>query len=458
MNIIILGAGQVGSALAEHLVHEDNDITIIDTDIASLDNLQQRLDIRCITGHAAHPDSLQQAGADNADMLIAVTSSDETNMIGCQVAYSLFHVPTRIARIRHRAYLQQPELLQKKAIPVDFVISPEQLVTRYVERLIEFPGALQVLDFADGKVQLVAVKPYYGGPMVGKTIGELHDSLGKVDIRIAAIFRRNHAIALSGATVIEAGDEVFIIATPRDIRNVLDALGRLDNLNQKIMIAGGGNIGTRLAQTLETSYQVKLIERDPAKSKQLSESLNNTTVLLGNASDRELLLNENIEYIDVFCAVTNDDEANIMACLQAKRLGAKQVMALITHTPYIDLVEGQMIDIVISPQQATIGSILTHLRQGDIVNVHALRRGAAEAIEVIAHGDENTSKVVGRKVGDIKLPTGTVMGAIVRNDKAMIAHKDVVIQSDDHLILFVTNKKTLRAVERLFQVSVGFWS
>jgi len=455
MKIIILGAGQVGGSLAAQL-SEANDITVIDTDNVRLRELGDRLDIRTVHGKGSFPTVLRQAGADDADMLIAVTSSDETNMIACQVAYTLFRTPTKIARVRESAYLTRGGLFHNEAVPIDVLISPEQVVTNYVKRLIENPGALQVLDFAEGKAQLVAVRAYYGGPLVGQELRFLRQHMPGVDTRVAAIFRKDRPIIPKGDTIIEADDEVFFIAATRDIRAVMSELRRVEKTHKRVVIAGGGNIGERLAEAIESRYQVKIIEASKARADYLSKNLDRSVVLHGSASDRELLIEENIEDVDIFCAVTNDDEANIMSSMLAKRLGARKVMTLINNPAYVDLVQGGEIDIAISPSQATIGTLLTHVRRGDIVNVYSLRRGAAEAIEVVAHGDGRSSKVVGKSVGQIDLPPGTTIGAIVRDDEVLIAHDSTVIESDDHVILFVINKKHVRDVERLFQVGLTF--
>ena len=457
MKIIILGAGQVGGTLAENLANEANDITVIDTDEGRLRELHDRLDIGVVAGEASHPDVLMQAGIEDADLLIAVTNNDEINMIGCQIAHSLFRTPTKIARVRSQSYLSKPELFTNDAIPIDVLISPEQLVSNYIFRLIEHPGALQVLDFADGKVQLVAVKAYYGGPLVGQELRFLRQHMPSVDTRVAAIYRRDRAITPEGSTVIEADDEVFFIAAKSDIRAIMSELRRLDNPYKRITIAGGGNIGVRLAKKLERRYSVKLIEFNEARCAQLSEQLERTIVLLGSASDQELLLEENIEDTDVFLALTNDDEANIMSSMLAKRLGAKKVITLISNPAYVDLVQGGEIDIAISPQQVTISSLLTHVRQGDTVSVHSLRRGAAEALEFIVHGDAKSSKVVGRAIGDIKSPPGSTLAALVRNGEVIIAHHDIVIESDDHVIVFVVDKANTKAVEKLFAVGFTFF-
>lgn len=456
MKIIILGAGQVGSSVAEALVSEANDITVVDSESQCLQALQDRFDLRTIQGHASHPDVLKRAGAEDADMILAVTNSDETNVVACQVAYTLFHTPTKIARVRARDYLNHPQLFTQEALPIDVLISPEQVVIDYVQRLIEHPGALQVLDFASGRVQLVAVRAYYGGPLVGHELRELRNHMPGVDTRVAAIFRRGKPIIPEGSTVIEADDEVFFIAARKHIRLVMSELRKLDKPTKRIMLAGGGNIGRGLAKSLENDYQVKLIDHNSGRSRQIAEELTKTIVLLGDAADGELLLEENIENTDVFCAVTNDDEANILSAMLAKRLGARKVMSLINRAAYVDLVESGDIDIAISPQHATIGGLLAHVRRGDVVVVHSLRRGAAEAIEAVAHGDSGTSKVVGRPIQDIKLPPGANIGAIVRKDEVLIAHRDTVIESEDHVILFLVDKRRIGEVERLFQVGITF--
>ncbi|MDR9437079.1 MAG: Trk system potassium transporter TrkA [Thiohalophilus sp.] len=456
MKIIILGAGQVGSSLAENLASEANDITLVDQREEVLQGLQDRLDLRTVIGHASHPEVLQRAGADDADMLIAVTDSDETNMVACQVAYTVFHTPTKIARVRALEYLNYKNLFSPAALPIDVLISPEQLITNYVQSLINHPGALQVLDFADGLVQLVGVRAYYGGPLVGHELRTLRQHMPGVEARVAAIYRRGRPIIPEGHTVIEADDEVFFIAASANIRTVMSELRRLDKPYKRIMIVGGGNIGKRVAQALERKYQVKLIDHNPERTRLISNELDKTMVLCGDAADEELLLEENIDKTDVFCALTNDDEANILSSMLAKRLGARKAITLINRAAYVDLIQSGVIDIALSPQQSTIGSLLAHVRRGDVVKVHSLRRGAAEAIEAIAHGDINTSKVVGRKIEELKLPPGTTIGAIVRGKEVIIAHHDTLIESDDHVILFLVDKARIPDVERLFQVSVTF--
>ena len=452
MKIIILGAGQVGTSVAANLASEANDITVVDQDAELLQALQDRFDLRTIRGYAAHPEVLEQAGCDDAEMLIAVTNNDETNMVACQVAWTLFHTPRKIARVRAHQYHRHPELFNQGGLPIDVLISPEQLVTEYIERLLYHPGALQVLDFAGGRARLVAVRAYRGGPLVDHPLRELNEHLPTGEARVAAIYRQGRAILPKGDTVIEPGDEVFFIAASDQIHRVMDELRRAQQPYRRLIFAGGGNIGRRLARRLEEKFRVKIIERDPERARLVAEELSHTIVLQGDAADEELLLEEGIEETDVFCAVTNDDEANILSAMLARRLGARTVMALINRAAYVDLVESSTIDVAISPQQATIGTLLTHVRKGDVVMVHSLRRGAAEAIEAVAHGDRNSSGVVGRRIDELKLPQGASVAAIVRGDEVIIAHHDTRIEPEDHVILFLVDKRRIGEVERLFEV------
>jgi trk system potassium uptake protein TrkA len=457
MKILILGAGQVGSSAAYHLSREEaNDVTVVDVRADVLRELQDRLDIRTVVGHAAYPEVLERAGANDADIVVALTDMDETNMVACQVAYTLFHTPTKIARIRSAEYMNSSRLFSQDAIPIDVGISPEQLVCEYVEQLILYPGASQVLDFAGGRARLVGVIADRDGLLVGQRIATLKDHVPNTEGRIAAIYRQGKAMLPDGETVIQEGDEVFFIADRKDIRVFMSEMRRLEDPVRRVVIAGGGNIGVRLALALEQTNQVKIIERDLGRARVISEQLNRAIVLVGDAADEELLLEENVDNVDVFCAITNSEEANILSSMLAKRLGAHKVMALINRASYVDLVEAGSIDIAISPQQVTIGSLLAHVRRGDVVKVHSLRRGAAEAIEAIAHGTDKESLVVGRKIEEIELPKGTAIVALVRNDKVIIAHHDTVIETDDHVILFMTDRRKIERLEQLFQVGVTF--
>lgn len=458
MKILILGAGQVGSSAAYHLSREEaNEVTVVDRRADVLRELQDRLDIRTVVGHAAYPEVLERAGARDADIVVALTDADETNMVACQIAYTEFHTPTKIARIRAAEYMNADKLFTQDAIPIDVRISPEQLVCSHIEQLILYPGSSQVLDFADGRVRLVGVKADRDGLLVGQRIATLKEHIPNTEGRIAAIYRDGKALLPDGATIIREGDEIFFITDRKDIRVFMSEMRGLEDPVRRVVIAGGGNIGVRLALALEQTNQVKIIERNPQRARQISEQLNKAIVLVGDAADEELLLEENIDSVDVFCALTNSEEANILSSMLAKRLGAHKVMALINRASYVDLVESSTIDIAISPQQITIGSLLAHVRRGDVVKVHSLRRGAAEAMEAIAHGTKENSKVVGRRIEDIGLPKGTAIIAVVRGDQVLIAHHDTEIETDDHVILFMTDRRKIEQLESLFQVSVDFF-
>ncbi|HEV2229527.1 MAG TPA: Trk system potassium transporter TrkA [Steroidobacteraceae bacterium] len=451
MKILILGAGQVGRTAASHLSREEaNEVTVVDINEEALRDLQERLEVRTVVGNAAHPTVLEAAGAAEADVMVALTSSDEVNLMACEVAFALFRTPTKIARIRAAEYTDRAELFGVDALSVDVFISPERLVTEYVERLIQHPGTLQVLDFADGKVRLVAVRARRGGPLVGHKLRELPEHLPKMEVRVVAIYREGRSVPPDGDTVVAEGDEVFFLAARENIGRVTSEMRHGDEAVRRVVIAGGGNIGFRLAKSLEHSNQVKVIERDARRARKVSELLDRAIVLHGDAADEELLIEENIDSADVFASLTNSEEANILSAMLAKRLGAHKVMALINKPSYTDLVESGSIDIAVSPQTITIGSLLAHVRRGDVVRVHALRRGAAEAIEAVVHGDERSSRIVGRRVNEIPLPEGASIGAVVRGDTVIMAHHDTVVRADDHVILFLADRRHLEAVEKLF--------
>src|SRR5712671_3300085 len=456
MKIVILGAGQVGRTAAYSLAREPaNEVTVVDTDEQALRDLQDRIDIRVVAGHASHPSVLESAGIADTDILIALTGSDEVNIVACQIAHTLYRTPTRIARIRAAEYTTRAGLFVEGALAVDVWISPEELVTDYIIHLLSNPGALQVVDFADGRVQLAGVRARPEGTLVGQPLRILREHLRGSDARVAAIYRNERLIAADGDTVVAENDEIFFVAARDDLAKMLAELRRREPTVRKLVIAGGGNIGLRLARTLEQTHQIKLIERDPRRARQASELLQNTIVLQGDAADEELLIEENIDSADVFAALTNSDEANVMAAMLARRLGARRVMALINRPAYGELMERGNIDVVISPQTITIGSLLAHVRRGDIVRVHSLRRGAAEAIEVVVHGAADRSRVIGRRIEDIDLPEGASIVAIARGEQVIMAHHDTLIETEDHLIVFLSDRRHIEAVEKLFQGSAS---
>jgi trk system potassium uptake protein len=470
MKIIIVGAGRVGSSVAEALVSEANDITVIDTDVNRVAELQDRFDLRGLVGNAALPSTLRQAGADDADMLIAVTAGDEVNLVACKIAADLYNIPTRIARVRNVELQQHPALIGEGGFRASHVIFPEQTVTDYLLRLIEFPEALQVLEFADGRASLIAVRAFAGGPLVSHPIKDLRRHIPNVDTRIVAIFRNDASVRVDGDTFVQPGDEVFFLAASQNIRQVLGELRRMDKPVRRVIIAGGGNIGLRLARALDTGegldlaerFNVRIIESNKRRAEVLARQLSSEVLVLqGDATDEDLLTQEGVQDADLFIALTNDDENNIMSSLLAKRLGARRVIALINRKSYGDLMQGGQIDIAVSPSYATLSALLRFVRRGDVVAAHSLRRGAAEALELIVHGDEKSSRIVGKPIEQIELPRGAIIGAVVRGNEertqVLMAHHDVVIQAEDHLIVFVENKRIIPRVEKLFSVGLGFF-
>lgn len=465
MKIVILGAGRVGESVAESLASERNDITVIDTDPVRLADLQDRLDLRGVVGNGIQPSVLQQAGIEDADMLLACAPMDETNLVVCKLAHDLFNVPTRIARIRSPEFVAGTPLMDNGGFSVNEIICPEQSVTAYVRKLVQYPEALQVLEFADGMVSLVAVRAVAGGVLVQHSLAELPQLMPQAQMRIVAIYRQDKALAdLDGHTRVEPGDEVFLLAATEQIRTVLGTLRKMDRPVKRLMIAGGGKVGLRLARELQGECQLKIIEANAQRCDYLATQLpGEVLVLHGDSTDEDLMADENVDDMDLFLALTSDDEDNIMASLLAKRLGARRVFALINRRAYADLVQGSQIDIAISPAQAVIGELLAHVRRGDVAAVHSLRRGAAEALEVVVRGDRKTCKVAGRRIEEIALPSGAQIGAIVRTihdaedyHKVIVPHHDTVIETGDHVIVFVPRKRMVREIEKLFQVSATF--
>lgn len=456
MKIIILGAGQVGSTLAENLAR-DNEITVIDNDESKLAGLQAKHDLQVIQGNGASPRILREAGAGDADLLVAVTNNDDTNMIACQIAYTLFKIPTKLARIRNPDYVREQDILfNNKVLPIDHIIAPELLVTEQIFQLINYSGALQISHFAENKVSLVSVKAYYGGTLVGYPISSLEEHLPHIQAKIVCIIRQGRTIVPQATTIIESDDEVFFICEKVHIKAIMSELQRLEKQPKRIMIVGAGDIATKVASSLETQCRVKLIEKDPKKAELLAEKLSTTLVLNGNASDKELLFEEHIENIDLFLSLTDDDETNIMSALLAKRMGAKKTVVLVQRNVYLDLIQGGAIDLVISPQQTTISTLLTHVRRGDIVKVASLNQGLVEGLEIIVHGDQDSSKVVDREIQELKLPFGAIIGAIVRQEEVIIAYPTFKINAGDHLIIFLNDQRQVEEIEKLFQLSATF--
>ena len=459
MNILIIGAGRVGTSVAEHLVSERNDITVIDTDPQRLRDLQERLDLRGVCGNAIQPSVLREAGAEDCDLLVACAPQDETNLTVCKVAHDLFNVTTSIARLRSPEFVEGAPLLAREGgFAVDHVICPEQSVTTYIRKLVEYPEALRVIEFAGGLVTLAGVRAGAGSRLVGHRLDEIPTLVPNLDMRVVGLFRRDQPLKADGSTRIEAGDEAFVLTRTAAVTEVLCALRERDRPVRRVLIAGGGKVGLRLARELRGRCEIRLIELDRQRCEYLAAELGSEVLVLhGDATDEELMTDANVGETDVFIALSSDDEDNILSGLLSKRLGARRAIVLINRRAYTELVQGTQIDVAISPQHAVIGELLAYVRRGDVEAVHSMRQGAAESLEIIARGDRRSSKVVSRRIEQIDLPEGVQIGAIVRGDEVIMAHHDTVIQTDDHVIVFLPSKRQVRAVEKLFQVGATFF-
>ncbi len=458
MKILILGAGVVGSTIAERLSREpDNEITVVDLDTNTLRNIHERMDVRTVAGHASHPGVLDHAGAGHADLIAALTGKDEVNMMACQVVHSRYReyepgarTRTKIARLSNSQYKGVKGLFGPNGLPVDVLITPEDLITRYVEQLVRYPGASQVMEFSNGGALLLSVRAQAGSWLVGKKLAALGEN--NVQGHVTAIYRDGRPQAVNGETPICGGDEVFFIAGHDDVRELLGALRPERQEVRNIMIAGGGNIGLKVAERLQNRFHVKLIERSTERAQQVSERLSRVIVLQGDATHEELLIEENIERMDAFVALTDTDEANLLAAGLAKRGGCKRVMALAKRPAYASLAGQMGIDVAISPDQITISELLRHMRQGDVVKVHSLRFGRAEAIEGVAHRNARNDGLVGRAVKEITLPHGTSVSAILRSGKLLPLSPETTVRDEDHVILFMTNPRARTSVEQLFEM------
>ena len=457
MKVIVLGANHLGIALALNLAEENNDVTLVDKDFRLFQDIQSIFDLRTIVGQGSHPEVLAQADAENADMLIALNNRDEENIIACRIAHTIFDIPTKIAKVTTRGYLEEKsKLFGKDVVPIDVLVSPERSVAHNIKLLIENPGAIQIAELGSGRLLMVCGKARQDGLWIGNPVSQIIQSASETPIHLAAIFRDEKIHFVDEQTVIQANDEVFFVAPKTQVPQIMKALGCDYRPLQTIMIAGGGQIGMSLAELLQNDYKVKLLEPDIARAKMLAERLGSKVVVLhSDATNENVLIDENIKRTDMMCAVTNREEDNILSALLCKHLGASHVLALINRQSYLELVHLNHvnIDITLSPQQASFGSLLCHVRKGDTVATHTLKHSDAEVIELVVHGDARSSKVVGRPLSQIRLPPGVMVSMILRDERILSATHDVIIEPEDHLIVFVKSKKHIPSVEKLFMVT-----
>ncbi|MBF0168137.1 MAG: Trk system potassium transporter TrkA [Alphaproteobacteria bacterium] len=458
MKVIICGAGQVGSNIARYLATEGNEVTVIDQRPDLVRKISDSLDVQAILGHASHPDVLDQAGAGDAEMIIAVTAADEVNMIACQVAHSLFNVPTKIARVRHQGYLHPmwANLFSREHLPIDVIISPEIEVARAVIRRLQVPGAMDVIPLANDKVRLIGVRCTDNTPLVNTPIRQLTKLFPDLNLVIVGIVRQDKAMVPTPEDQMLPGDEVYFVIDKEHTERGMVAFGHEEQEARRICILGGGNIGLFLAQQIEDKHlgmKVRLIENDRDRAEFVSKSLDHAVVLHGDALDPDMLKEAAVEMAETVVAVTNDDETNILAALLAKRYGAKRTMALINKTSYHPLVGPLGIDVVISPRAITVSNILQHVRKGRIHAVHSLHEGFGELIEADAL---ETSPLVGKPLKDIKLPHGVLIGAVVRGGSVISPRGSTVMQAKDRIILFAA-ASAVKKVEKMFSVRLEYF-
>ncbi len=449
MNILILGAGQVGSELTEILSEDGHSITLVDLNEEKLEKESEQHDIKIVCGNCCYPQTLEDANIQETELAIAMTEYDEVNLVACQMIKHLNKKTRTMARIRAREYLKGKgsQIFENGEYSIDVLISPETLITEYISKLVQLPGALQVLDFGDGRASMVSVKAVEGAPITGHKVSELREHIPNADTRVAAIYREEEIIIPSGEDYIKDGDEVFFISAKGNIKKVMSEIRPRDSKYKNIMIAGGGKIGRRLAKILEDKFSVvKIIEKSRKRGDYLSENLDSALVLNGDSTDEDLLIEEGIESIDMFCAVTDSDEANVMSSLLAKKLGAKKVLSLMNKQSFLDLIHQGEVDITVIPNEITIGVVLKNITKAKIERAHTFKKGKSEALELIA-SPETTPKIIGQGIDDIKLPNGCTISAVIRGREVKIAHHDVKIHEDDHIIIFLSDKKLFPALE-----------
>ena len=414
----------------------------------SLDKVSDNSDIKTVLGNCCYPRTLEEANILDTELVIAMTETDEVNIVSCQMIKHMNLKTRTMARIRAREYLKGKghEIFSNGEFSLDVVISPESLITEYIAKLVELPGAMQVLDFGDGRASMVSVKAVAGAPITGHKISELKDHIPNADTRVAAIYRENEVIIPSGSDYIRDEDEVFFISAKRNIKKVMSEIRPVDSKYKNIMIAGGGKIGRRLASLLEDKFSVKIIEKDLKRGEYLSEKLDTTIVLKGDATDEDLLVEEGISNIDMFCSVTDSDEANVMSSLLAKKLGAQKVLSLLNKQSFIDLITQGEVDVTVVPNEITIGVVLQNITKAQIARAHTFKRGKSEAVELIAT-EETTKKLINKPIDEVKLPDGCTISALIRGKDVKIAHHDVIIQENDHLVVFLADKSLFPALE-----------
>lgn len=465
MRILILGAGRTGSSVAESLANESNEITVVEQNPKKTESLRQKVDLRVVIGDAQSPRVLQEAGINDADLVIATTANDMTNLAVCLMAAKLFHVPTRIARVRNHELFAYDKLLTDDGFQATSTIWPEQAICGTLLSLSESPEALQIIDFADRLVSLVVLSVEAQMPIVGHRVDEVRTVTQSDDIRVVALYRNDHSMPLDSDLTVEPNDELVAFVTPASLPRLIEAVHGKHTSAHSMVIGGNASLGLQLAQALEgdgRDRSIRILEPNRAVAEAAAERCpSNTLILEGDYTNEGALQSAGIDTCELFMAVGISDQTNILAALLAKKLGAKRVVALVEAKGFTDLALNTPIDSVVSGTEATLGEIIHHVRHGDVEFAHGLRRGAAEVLEIVVHGTEKTSSAVGRTISKLSLPECATIGALVREvdgkPQILMARPDTVIQAEDHVIVYVGDKHLIPKVEKCFAVNLGFF-
>ena len=458
MKVIICGAGQVGFNIARYLSSENADITIIDQSEALIEKIKDSLDVKGLVGFASHPDVLERAGAEDAEMVIAVTYGDEVNMVSCQICHSLFDVPTKIARIRHQGYLDPrwSDLYSRDNMPIDVVISPEIEVAKAIERRLEVPGTFDVQPLADGKVTLFGMHCTSDTPVIHTPLHQLTALFPELHAVVVGIWRDGRGIVPRAQDQILPGDDVYLVAESSHLGRTLAAFGHEEKAARRVVLVGGGNIGLYLAQAVEERHpqvNLKIIEVDKERAEFVAQHLDRTVVINGSALETEILEEANVSAAETIVTVTNDDEVNILSALLSKRYGCKRSVTLVNSGTYGPLLGSLEIDAVVSPRAITVSTILQHVRRGRIRSVHSLPEGFGEVIEAEAL---ETSSLVGVPLRESNLPEDAIVGAVVRGDEVIIPRGGTVIRADDLVVIFSASQ-AVKEIEKIFAVKLEFF-